>query len=136
MKHAKRMVLVPEDALNRQRQRLETSPLIANMMHQDTELSNILQRTDLDDSEKHKLYNANMERYLELKHQKDKQTSLVRPKGQEGLDDATVVQHIPRTMRPRAMALLNRLKAKPDVITWDKSGQVVVDGEEIPDSNM
>ena len=126
------MVLVPEDALNRQRQRLETSPLIANMMHQDTELSNILQRTDLDDSEKQKMYNANMERYLELKHQKDEQTALVRPKGKEGLDDAIVVQHIPRTMRPRAMALLNRLKARPDVITWDKSGQVVVEGKEIP----
>ncbi len=39
-------------------------------------------------------------------------------------------------MRPRAAALLNRLKARPDVITWDKSGEVSVAGETIPQSNI
>jgi hypothetical protein len=28
------------------------------------------------------------------------------------------------------------LKARPDVISWDESGQVKVDGKEIPDSNI
>ena len=39
-------------------------------------------------------------------------------------------------MRPRATALLSRLKAKPDVITWDKTGQVKIEGETIPGSNI
>ena len=39
-------------------------------------------------------------------------------------------------MRPRAMALLNRLKTRPDRITWDKSGQVKIEGETVPDSNI
>ena len=39
-------------------------------------------------------------------------------------------------MRPRATALLSRLKAKPDVITWDKTGQVKIEGETIPSSNI
>ena len=39
-------------------------------------------------------------------------------------------------MRPRATALLSRLKAKPDVITWDKTGQVKIEGETIPNSNI
>ena len=39
-------------------------------------------------------------------------------------------------MRPRATALLSRLKAKPDVITWDKTGKVKIDGETIPGSNI
>ncbi len=39
-------------------------------------------------------------------------------------------------MRPRAAALLNRLKARPDVITWDKSGEVSVTGKTIPQSNI
>ena len=40
------MVLVPEDAVNRyeQRQTLETSPIMSNMMHKDTQMSNVLQR--------------------------------------------------------------------------------------------
>ena len=47
-----------------------------------------------------------------------------------------MVEPIPRTMRPRATALLFRLKAKPDVITWDKTGQVKIEGETIPGSNI
>ena len=39
-------------------------------------------------------------------------------------------------MRPRATALLNRLKSRPDVITWDKTGQVKIEGETIQDSNI
>ena len=34
------------------------------------------------------------------------------------LSEANVA--MPRTMRPRATALLSRLKTRPDVITWDK----------------
>jgi hypothetical protein len=69
MKHAKRMVLDPEDVLNRyeQKQKIETSPITSNMMHQDTAMSEILQSTDMSDVEKQKLYNANMESYLSLK---------------------------------------------------------------------
>ena len=57
MKHAKRMVLVPEDVLNRyeQKQKIETSPITSNMMHQDTAMSEILQSTDMSDVEKQKL---------------------------------------------------------------------------------
>ena len=39
-------------------------------------------------------------------------------------------------MRPRAAALLSRLKAKPDVVMWDKTGQVKIEGETIPGSNI
>ena len=39
-------------------------------------------------------------------------------------------------MRPRATALLSRLKAKSDVITWDKTGQVKIEGETTPGSNI
>ena len=52
------------------------------------------------------------------------------------LSDADVVEPIPRTMRPRATALLSRLKAKPDMITWDKTGQVKIESETIPGSNI
>ena len=50
--------------------------------------------------------------------------------------NADVVEPIPRTMRSRATALLSRLKAKPNVITWDKTRQVKIEGETIPGSNI
>ena len=52
------------------------------------------------------------------------------------ISDADVVESIARTMCPRAMALLSRLKAKPEVIRWDKTGQVKIEGETIPGSNI
>ena len=39
-------------------------------------------------------------------------------------------------MRSRASALLNRLKARPDIISWDEMGQVQIDGVTIPQSNI
>ena len=122
----KRMVLVPEDAVNRyeQRQRLETPPLMGTMMHKDTQISDILQRNDVPDDEKQKLFNAYFERFLELRRHKETPTPVKKE------------EPIPRAMRPRATALLSRLKAKPDVITWDKTAQVKIEGETIPGSNI
>ena len=134
------MVLIPEEAIQRyeQRQRLETSLLMSTMMHKDTQISDILQRDDVPDDEKQKLFNAYFERFLELRRQKETPT-LVKKEEQrveQQLPDADVVGLIPITMRPRATVLLSRLKAKPDVITWDKTGQVKIEGETIPGSNI
>ena len=134
------MVLVPEDAVNRyeQRQRLETPPLMGTMMHKDTQISDILQRNDVPDDEKQKLFNAYFERFLELRRQKEMPTPVKKEEQrvEQQLPDANVAEPIPRTMRPRATALLSRLKAKPDVITWDKTGQVKIEGETISGSNI
>ena len=132
------MVLIPEEALQRyeQRQRLEMSPLMGTMMQKDTQILDILQRDDVTDDEKQKLFNTYFERNLELRRQKEtpvmKEEQQVKPQ----VSDADVVEPIPRTMRPRAMPLLSRLKAKPDMITWDKTGQVKIEGETIPGSNI
>ena len=67
----KRMVLVPEDAVNRYEQRLETSPLMGMTMHMDTQISDILQRTNVADDEKQKLFNTYFECYLQLRCQKE-----------------------------------------------------------------
>ena len=146
----KRMILVPEHAYARfeQKQKLETSPIMKNMINTDTDMTDILQRTDVDDTEKQKLYYANLEKYLNLRQQKDSQTPTVQitpsaPNREEPshlnnvpLPDAVVVEPIPKTMRPRATAILNRLKERPDVITWDKTGEVKLEGENIPQSNI
>ena len=144
------MILVPEDAYARfeQKQKLETSPIMKNMINTDTDMTDILQCTDVDDTEKQKLYYANLERYLNLRQQKDSQTPTIQivpsatsseepsPQNNAQLSDEVVVEHIPKTMRPRATAILNRLKERPDVVTWDKTGEVKLEGENIPQSNI
>ena len=74
------MTLVPEEVLDRfeRKQRLETSPIISDMMQKDMEMLKILRDPNLLDAEKQKLYNANMERYLELQQQKNDHVPTVR----------------------------------------------------------
>ncbi len=50
------------------------------MTKTDTEMSDTLQRMDMDDAEKQKLYYANLKRYLNLKQQKDSQIPTVQIK--------------------------------------------------------
>ena len=134
------MALVPEEVLQRyeQRQRLETSPLMGTTMHKDTQISDILQRTDVSDDEKQKLFNTYFERFLALRRQKEAPVMKEQQQQQAEpqLSDADVVEPIPVTMRPRATALLSRLKAQPGAVTWDKTGQVKIEGETIPGSNI
>ncbi len=52
------------------------------------------------------------------------------------LSDDVIVRGIPKTMRTRAIALLERLRARSDVISWDDTGQVKIDGVFIPKSNI
>ena len=147
------MILVPEDMFARfeQKQKIETSPIVTNMIKTDGEMSNILERTDIDDAQKQKLYYANLERYLNLRRQKDDQIPTVQlsiknnekdesvklaPAEIVNLPDSTIVDNIPKTMRERATAILNRLKIRPDIISWDESGQVSLDGKTVPHSNI
>ncbi len=149
----KRMVLVPEDLFTRfeQKQKLETSPIVTSMIKTDEKMSNALERTDIDDAQKQKLYYANLERYLNLRHQKDSQIPTVQLKMKNSekdestgiasdeivkLADSTIVDSVPKTMRQRATAILNRLKTRPDIVSWDESGQVNLDGKTIPNSNI
>ena len=151
MKSVKKMILVPEDVFNKfeQKQKMETSPIVTNMIQKDPDMSKLLYREDLNDDEKKKLYHANLERYLNLKHQKDNTTPRVQllpntdienkelalPEEKAQLSDSVIMENIPKTMRTRAVALLNRLKARPDVISWDETGRVSLDGVDIPRSN-
>jgi hypothetical protein len=85
-----------------------------------------------------------MESYLSLRRQKDGHIPTVwmapnaeqKPKERAPLSDADVIGHLPATLRPKATTLLRCLKARPDVISWDESGQVIVDGKENLDSNI
>ena len=151
MKSAKRMVLVPEEMLNtfERKQRLETSPVTSDIMRSDMRMSGILDRTDLTDDEKQKLYNMNMQRLMELRQQKNTHVPAVRlaPVKEEPdakpevqaparAPDADVVEILPGGMQQRATTLLARLRENPKVITWDKSGEVKIRGETIPNSNI
>ena len=55
---------------------------------------------------------------------------------EDSLSVEMIVRGIPKTMKTRAQALLERLKEREDVITWDDMGQVLLNGVLIPKSNI
>ena len=109
---------------------------------------NVTQCTDVDDTEKQKLYYAKRERYLNLRQQKDSQTPTVQiapsatcreepsPQTMHNYLMQSLLSIYPKPWRPRATAILIRLKERPDIITWDKPGEVKLEGESIPQSNI
>ena len=54
----------------------------------------------------------------------------------DSLTPEMIVRGISKTMKTRALALLAHLKERKDVITWDNTGQVVLNGVFIPKSNI
>ena len=52
------------------------------------------------------------------------------------IDDEVIVHGIPKTMKTRALALLERLKSNPKSVSWDSTGQVKLNGTLIPKSNI
>ena len=55
---------------------------------------------------------------------------------EDSLSAEMIVRGIPKTMKTRARALLERLKEREDVITWDDMGQVLLNGVLILKSNI
>ena len=55
---------------------------------------------------------------------------------EDSLSAEMIVRGIPKTMKTRARALLERLKEREDVLTWDDMGQVLLNGVLIPKSNI
>ena len=74
------------------------------------------------------------ERYLRCKQ---REQNPVEPIEEEDvIDDEVIVRGFPKTMKARALALLERLKANPKSISWDSTGQVKLNGTLIPKSNI
>ena len=55
---------------------------------------------------------------------------------EDSLSVEMIVRGIPKTMKTRAQALLERLKEREVVVTWDDMGQVLLNGVLIPKFNI
>ena len=47
-----------------------------------------------------------------------------------------ILPSIPKNMREKAANVLGLIKNQPDILSWNSKGQLVVNKEEIPDSNI
>ena len=149
MEHARKMVLIPRDSLERigQLQRLQTesvqTPGIASS-RLDVEMSKILNGTD-DDREKWAKYQQVLSRYLQLKN--TERPAIPQPKKEEdetdtaavasdnSMLDRSILLTVPNKFRSKAKNLVSRLRNAGNV-TWDTRGDVLIDGAPIPGANI
>lgn len=150
MEHAKKMVLVDPRMLHQPSDmtiaRPELGTLGSTLTGLDSGLRQILDRGDVPEDEKVKLYNNYLQQYLTLKR---KQTDIynrptpVAVSGDKAAADAPqsdaiedqIMASVPKTFQKPAALLLKRVKADP-AMGWNARGELVVDGNSIPNSNM
>ncbi len=156
--HANKMALVPQELLERlNQQNPEPSPATKATNVLDTEMKEILDRRDISEDEKVKLYNQILSRYLTFDNQRkqplemklteptleqtfkpehdpsDKKTTT---SGQSQVIEDDVIDSVPRTLRKKAERLLKHLKFDQDVVDWNQKGEVLVDGTVIQGSHL
>lgn len=163
MEHAKKMVLIPSETMERiqrssTRQTSDTSEEVGNggrvsydpITRLDNEMQSILNQPSKDDTEKWKLYQQILQRYLHFTEESRKplsvevhshpgtitseKTDSVESNSDEKL--SKVLATIPKTYQSKGALLLRHLTADPKRFSWDANGVVSIDGTVIQGSNI
>ena len=149
MEHVKRLVLVPEH-IAEQRKKPLAAPLTTQVNEIDSDMQDIIQRQDIPIDEKAKLYDQNLQRYLNFydkRMNKPLQVKVMQPpqvepeKEQPQTEapdeiEADIMDSVPATMKSRARQLIKKLKSNKDLVGWNEQGQMVFKGRSVPSTNI
>ena len=161
MNHTKRMVLVPENTLERlqQRQRILTPPVTQTLKSLDSEMGDILSSKQLDDDEKAKLYNQVLQRYLTYYDQRkgqplhvkltapnpvetpkpeenEKVKELEKPEATPTAVEQEVIKSVPKIYKAGARQLLDKIKENTEMLHWNDKGELMYENKVIPGSHL
>lgn len=162
MNHAKRMVLVPENTLERlqQRQQILTPPVTQTLKNLDAEMNEILSSKELDDEQKAKLYNQVLQRYLTFYDQRKGQPlhvklatskpAVEKPQPEENKEsqqeetqethstamEQEVMKSVPKLYKGGARQLLDKIKENRDVLHWNEKGELIYESKPISGSHV
>ena len=161
MEHTRKMALVDPRLL----EFLRPAPPLTNSLDRvlrglDGEMSSVLDRNDLDEGDKVKLYNQILLRYNTMANKRVKQPTRVVVVNDDGTAtaaamrdagttqpaasseslaatraDADIVESVPKSLKSKADHLMKRLKNEP-TIQWNDRGELILDGATVPGSNM
>lgn len=145
MEFAKKMVIVPQEVLERF-QPTNTSEAVKED-NLDAEMHRILNNKRLGDGEKWKLYQQVLQRYLHVADQKRQPVNLPIMDTPEGVASDNmlrtsralideIVETFPSGYKLQVRNLLRELTSKGDVVNWTSDGSVYVRGKKIPNSNI
>lgn len=140
MNHAKKMALVDPRFL-------PTQPYVRRMSDLDERMKDILERSDLNEIEKVKLYNQALQKYIIYEDQSHQPPPPIRvtlnddEKRVEDIAintrdmDAEVLESVPKNYKKKVSLLLDRLKRNQN-LSWNENGEMVYKGQVHPNSNI
>lgn len=159
MNHARKMVLVPEQTLERlqQRQKVNTAPLTSRLEDLDHGIQDVLKSKELTDEEKVRQYVQNLQNYLTYYNQRKDHPLKVKfdsptlsevkeqgvekpsPEPQEQEEDKIerdILRALPKTLKGRGKLLIDKIREHPDIMKWDRSGQLVYEEKPLSGSHI
>ena len=112
------------------------NPLHRTLNSLDSDMQSVLQRSDMTDKEKVRAYNQILQRYLEYNRATEESAKPSVVQTNSNVDvEKDVLRTIPKTMKRKAEALMERIKDDPDV-SWNSRGEFVYKGRVIAGSNI
>jgi hypothetical protein len=130
-----KMILIPENATAQMVSSIKSSESIQSQL--DHEMNDILSRNDLTVSDKYKLYQQALHRYLQHTPQANKPIALplIEPEGSKSPMIEFILESVPKTLVRKTSTLLNLMHVS-NRISWDSTGVVSIDSNLIPGSNI
>ena len=163
MRYARKtMISAPADRITSAIQNvlLSRNPTQSKLRSLEGDMKDILARTDLPDDTKLSLYQQVLQQYLQYDHaRKTEPMSVTMSTPTQGsgttasgdkapadgaVDDTPpkeddlspqILETVPKTLKRKAKLLIDQLK-QSDVMTWNKNGELVYEGNTVKDSNI
>ena len=102
----------------------------------DKKMQTILEREDLSEDERLKLYDQSFTRYLNVYDDYRPRSVAVAPEPvKQDLIDNEILESVPKTMKAKVQLLLKKKKSSPD-ISWNEKEELKYKGETVQGSNV
>lgn len=160
MDHARKMVLVPEESIEKLKIATAAAPISdnsdkdvsisvqtsgTNLSRLDEEMVKLLNSQTLSDRDKWARYQQVQQRYLNYRNNpvgssssSGKKLSIEKEASRRGVSRETIILSVPQTFKKKTELLLQLLDSPhaEQRIAWDRRGEVTIDDKVLPRSNI
>jgi len=145
MEHAKKMVIISQDALQKiNNQGAQPAKVKDTASELDSEMLRLLNDKTLSDQDKWNQYQQVLQRFLHFSAENRKPLHLPlvdipgegTPRRNNALGVEEIIDTFPKTYKQDARNLLRVLQRRVDLFDWDNDGLIYISGERVPNSNV
>jgi len=136
MESVKKIILVdPRVLANMKQSNTPQPPLVKVVSDLDTQMNEALTRTDLSTSEKLRLYDQILQRYMVYKEKLTEKPAQVVVRENEDFPESEILRGVTKQYKKKTEELLDFIKGN-SLLGWNDSGEFVYDDRAVPSSNI